>query len=150
MHVEELSRLNRLRRFLSTPVADAISRADNEDELLKPHRREIAVFFCDLRSFTAFAAPSQPEDVHHVLDEYFDLLGESIRRSRSHRRGVHGRRADGVFQRPAAVRRSRVAGDDDGDGDSASDGERCSTVGGRGATTSGSASESRSASPTSA
>lgn len=80
MHVEELGRLNRLRRFLSTPVADAILAADNEGELLKPHRREIAVLFCDLRSFTAFAASSQPEDVHHVLDEYFDLLGDSIRR----------------------------------------------------------------------
>lgn len=80
MHVEELSRLNRLRRFLSTPVADAILDADNEAELLKPHRREIAVLFCDLRSFTAFAAQSQPEDVHHVLEEYFELLGESVRR----------------------------------------------------------------------
>jgi len=77
-HVEELGRLNRLRRFLSTPVADAILSADSEAELLKPHRREIAVFFCDLRSFTAFAASSQPEDVHHVLEEYFDLLGQSI------------------------------------------------------------------------
>jgi class 3 adenylate cyclase len=79
-HVEQLGRLGRLRRFLSTPVADAMLSADNDEELLKPHRREIAVFFCDLRSFTAFAASSQPEDVHHVLDEYFELLGNSIRR----------------------------------------------------------------------
>ncbi len=79
-HVEQLDKLGRLRRFLSTPVADQLLSADNDEELLKPHRREIAVFFCDLRSFTAFAASSQPEDVHHVLDEYFDLLGASIRR----------------------------------------------------------------------
>ncbi len=78
--VEELGRLNRLRRFLSTPVADALLAADNEDELLRPHRREIAVLFCDMRSFTSFAASSQPEDVLHVLDEYFELLGVSIRR----------------------------------------------------------------------
>jgi class 3 adenylate cyclase len=80
LQVEELGRLNRLRRFLSTPVADAVLSADNEDELLRPHRREIAVFFCDLRSFTAFAASSRPEDVHHVLDEYFEVLGCAIRR----------------------------------------------------------------------
>lgn len=79
-HVEQLGRLERLRRFLSTPVADAMLSADSDEDLLKPHRREIAVFFCDLRSFTAFAASSHPEDVHHVLDEYFELLGQSIRR----------------------------------------------------------------------
>jgi class 3 adenylate cyclase len=78
--VDELGRLSRLRRFLSTPVADAVLSADNDDELLKPHRREIAVLFCDLRAFTAFAASSQPEDVHHVLDEYFEVLGASVRR----------------------------------------------------------------------
>lgn len=48
--------------------------------LLRPHRREIAVLFFDLRSFTAFAESSQPEDVLHVLDEYFDVLGQSVRK----------------------------------------------------------------------
>ncbi|MEY2468496.1 MAG: adenylate cyclase [Actinomycetota bacterium] len=78
--VDEMGRLSRLRRFLSTPVADVVLSADNDDEFMRPHRREIAVLFCDLRAFTEFAASSQPEDVHHVLDEYFELLGESIRR----------------------------------------------------------------------
>ncbi|MDP1793613.1 MAG: adenylate/guanylate cyclase domain-containing protein, partial [Acidimicrobiales bacterium] len=82
-HVEELGRLNRLRRFLSTPVADAVLSADNEEELLRPHRREIAVLFCDLRSFTAFAASSEPEEVHDVLDEYFEVLGGAIRRHKA-------------------------------------------------------------------
>ncbi len=80
VQVEELGRLSRLRRFLSTPVADAMLAADNDEELLRPHRREIAVLFCDLRSFTAFAASSKPEEVHHVLDEYFEVLGRSVRR----------------------------------------------------------------------
>jgi class 3 adenylate cyclase len=77
--VEELERLGRLRRFLSTPVADAVLTSGDE-RLLEPHRREIAVFFCDLRGFTAFAASAQPEEVLGVLDEYFALLGELIQR----------------------------------------------------------------------
>lgn len=77
--VGELARFGRMRRFLSTPVADAVLSSDT-DELLAPHRGEISVFFCDLRGFTAFAGTSQPEDVHLVLGEYFDLLGQLVRK----------------------------------------------------------------------
>jgi class 3 adenylate cyclase len=77
--VGELERLGRLRRFLSTPVADAVLSSEGHS-LLEPHRREISVFFCDLRGFTAFAANAQPEEVLGVLGEYFDLLGDLINR----------------------------------------------------------------------
>jgi class 3 adenylate cyclase len=77
--VEELERLGRLRRFLSTQVADAVLSTESQP-LLEPHRREISVFFCDLRGFTAFAANAQPEEVLGVLGEYFDLLGDLINR----------------------------------------------------------------------
>jgi class 3 adenylate cyclase len=77
--VEELERLSRLRRFLSTPVADAVLSSEGQS-LLEPHQREISVFFCDLRGFTAFAASAQPEEVLGVLGEYFDLLGDLITR----------------------------------------------------------------------
>jgi class 3 adenylate cyclase len=77
--VQELSRLGRLRRFLSKTVADAVLSSGSED-LLQPHRQEIAVFFCDLRDFTAFAASARPEEVDRVLSDYFDLLGDSVGR----------------------------------------------------------------------
>jgi class 3 adenylate cyclase len=77
--VEELERLSRLRRFLSTPVADAVLSSEGQ-ALLEPHQREISVFFCDLRGFTAFAATAQPAEVLGVLGEYFDLLGDLITR----------------------------------------------------------------------
>jgi class 3 adenylate cyclase len=77
--VEELEGLGRLRRFLSTPVADAVL-SSGDESLLEPHRRVIAVFFCDLRGFTPFAASAQPEEVLGVLDQYFDLLGDLVRR----------------------------------------------------------------------
>ncbi len=75
--VEEIEGLGRLRRFLSTPVADAVISAERP-ELLQPHRRRIAVFFCDLRGFTAFSTSAQPEEVGDVLGEYFALLGAFV------------------------------------------------------------------------
>lgn len=75
--VDEIEGLNRLRRFLSTPVADAVLTSD--EALLQPHRRRIAVVFCDLRDFTAFASSAQPEEVGSVLAEYFELLGAFVR-----------------------------------------------------------------------
>jgi class 3 adenylate cyclase len=77
--VAELERLSRLRRFLATPVADAVLSSEGPS-LLEPHQREISVFFCDLRGFTPFAANAQPEEVLGVLGEYFDLLGTLITR----------------------------------------------------------------------
>jgi class 3 adenylate cyclase len=76
--VGEIESLHRLRRFLSTPVADAVMSSDGY-ELLAPHRRRISVMFCDLRGFTAFSSSAQPEEVGDVLGEYFELLGAFVR-----------------------------------------------------------------------
>jgi class 3 adenylate cyclase/CheY-like chemotaxis protein len=75
--VDELERTNRLRRFLSPQVAEAIVSAGDE-RLLESHRREITVVFTDLRGFTAFAEMSEPEDVMAVLADYHRAMGEVI------------------------------------------------------------------------
>jgi class 3 adenylate cyclase len=75
--VEEVERLGRLRRFLSPQVADAVL---SEGALLEPHRRRIAVLFCDLRGFTRFAGTAEPEDVAEVLTAFYGVLGDLIRR----------------------------------------------------------------------
>ncbi|KQY47761.1 response regulator [Cellulomonas sp. Root137] len=75
--VDELQRLQRLRRFLPPQLADLV--LDSGDEsLLDSHRREIVVVFCDLRGFTPFAERSEPEEVMWVLNEYHRELGELI------------------------------------------------------------------------
>ena len=77
--VDELDRLNRLRRFLSPQVADLVVAA-GEDWLFDTHRREVAVLFCDLRNFTAFTRSVEPEDVMAVLAEFHRVVGESVRK----------------------------------------------------------------------
>lgn len=75
--VGELERLGRLRRFLSPQVADAVV-SGGAEHLLAAHRREIVVFFVDLRGFTTFAGSVEPEEVIAVLDGYYTVVGEQL------------------------------------------------------------------------
>jgi adenylate cyclase len=75
--LEELERMSRLRRFLSPQVAELVINS-GDDSILRSHRREIVVVFCDLRGFTPFAESSEPEEVMAVLGEYHAALGELI------------------------------------------------------------------------
>jgi adenylate cyclase len=77
--VQELERVNRLRRFLAPQLVEMV--VDSGDEsFLESHRREIVVVFCDLRRFTGFAETSEPEEVMTVLSEYYAALGDLIHR----------------------------------------------------------------------
>ncbi|HLY32968.1 MAG TPA: BTAD domain-containing putative transcriptional regulator [Jatrophihabitantaceae bacterium] len=77
--VEEMQRLHRLRRFLPATVADAVLSTGTE-ALLQPHRREVALLFCDLRGFSHFASTVEPEDVLTALAGYHGAVGEVVRR----------------------------------------------------------------------
>jgi class 3 adenylate cyclase/CheY-like chemotaxis protein len=75
--LEDLQRVNRLRRFLSPQLVELMLDTGDE-EFLRSHRREIVVVFCDLRGFTSFAESSEPEEVMGVLREYHEAMGELI------------------------------------------------------------------------
>ena len=75
--LKDLERVGRLKRFFSPSLCDAILSQGGE-ELLKSHRSEISVAFCDLRGFTSFSETSEPEEVSRVLQEYFAAMGELI------------------------------------------------------------------------
>ena len=75
--VEELERLGRLRRFLSPQLAELIV-SSGDESLLKSHRREIVVVFCDLRGFTAFTETTEPEEVMGIIHEYHRDMGTLI------------------------------------------------------------------------
>lgn len=89
--VAEIERGRALRRFLSPEVADAVL---GDDALLAPHRREVAVFFSDLRGFTAFTSRAEPEDVVRVVGEYYEAIGEILRR---HGATIGGYAGDGIM-----------------------------------------------------
>ncbi len=77
--VVELERLGRLRRFLSPQVAEAIVSTGND--VLRDHRREIAVVFCDIRGSTPFYETAEPEDVMSFMHEYHTAMGAEIHRA---------------------------------------------------------------------
>jgi class 3 adenylate cyclase len=74
--VEEIQRMNRLKRYLSPQIAANIL-ADDKN-LFKSHRREITVVFLDLRGFTAFSDSAEPEEVMEVLRGYHAEMGGLI------------------------------------------------------------------------
>ncbi|MDP2816765.1 MAG: 7TM diverse intracellular signaling domain-containing protein [Polaromonas sp.] len=77
---ERISRVNsleRLRRFFSPAVANQLLSARNED-LYRPHQREIVVVFLDLRGYTSFTLKHGPEEVMRMLAEFHAVMGELI------------------------------------------------------------------------
>lgn len=74
--VDELQRMNRLKRYVSPQIAETIL-GENEN-LFKSHRREITVVFLDLRGFTAFSDSTEPEEVMEVLRGYHAEMGKLI------------------------------------------------------------------------
>jgi class 3 adenylate cyclase len=76
--VQDIERLGRLRRFLPPQVAELVIASEEGEGILKSHRREVTVMFCDLRGFTAFAETAEPEEVMDVLRDYHACLGGLI------------------------------------------------------------------------
>ena len=77
--LEELERLQRLRRFLSPQLADALV-SSGDDSILHSHRRQVAMFFADLRGWTSFVDAVEPEELMRVLGEFHGTIGGLVRR----------------------------------------------------------------------
>jgi adenylate cyclase len=69
--------LRRLRSFLPPQVWRLIA-TSSEEELMAFRRREIAVVFCDLRGFTAFAHEASSSEIVDVLSSYHRCVGPVI------------------------------------------------------------------------
>jgi class 3 adenylate cyclase len=91
--VDELERTGRLRRFLAPQVAEVVT-SSGADELLSPHRREVAVLFCDLRGFTTFTNAVSPDHVVQVLGDYHLTVGSVLD---AHGATVGGFQGDGIM-----------------------------------------------------
>jgi adenylate cyclase len=76
---EQLSALGRvdwLKRFLPPQIAELV--LTSGDDILRSHRRDVAVVFCDLRGFTSFSEVAEPEEQITMLAEYHTTLGTLI------------------------------------------------------------------------
>jgi adenylate cyclase len=77
--VEELERMGRMRRFLSPQLADALVTSGDET-IFRSHRREVAMFFADLRGWSSFVDAVEPEELMRVLGEFHDVIGRLVKR----------------------------------------------------------------------
>jgi adenylate cyclase len=77
--VDELERLGRLRRFLSPQLADAVV-SSGDETILRSHRRQVAMFFADLRGWSSFVDAVEPEELMRVLGEFHDVIGRLVKR----------------------------------------------------------------------
>jgi adenylate cyclase len=77
--LDELERLRRLRRFLSPQLADAVV-SSGDESILHSHRRQVAMFFADLRGWTNFVDAVEPEELLRVLGEFHEVNGELVKR----------------------------------------------------------------------
>jgi adenylate cyclase len=77
--VEQLERLQRLQRFLSPQLAEAIV-SSGDESILSSHRRQLAMFFADLRGWTSFVDSVEPEELMRVLGEFHETIGGLVRR----------------------------------------------------------------------
>ncbi len=75
--LEEIVRVGKLKRFLAPQLAEVIV-AQGDDSILRNHRRDIAVLFCDLRGFTVFAEQAEPEEVMALLADFHAAVGPPI------------------------------------------------------------------------
>ena len=74
---DQVGQLERLKRFFSPQLAEAIV-TGGADDPLQSHRRQVTVVFLDLRGFTAFAETAEPEELMGVLREYHAEMGKLI------------------------------------------------------------------------
>lgn len=58
------------------------------------NEKKVAVLFADIRSFTSFSEKLPPYDVVHVLNRYFDAMGEAIR---LYRGNIYNYMGDGLM-----------------------------------------------------
>jgi len=63
-------------RYVAREVVDELLR-DPERLVLTGERREVTVLFCDLRGFTRLAENLKPEEVVHLLNDFYELMIEA-------------------------------------------------------------------------
>jgi class 3 adenylate cyclase/putative methionine-R-sulfoxide reductase with GAF domain len=67
-----------LERYVSPQIVDTIIDTQDSESSLSPRRKEIAILFSDIRSFSTKCEQLLPEEIVKYLNEYFSQLVEII------------------------------------------------------------------------
>ncbi len=74
----ETSIRNVFSKFVPAEVIDDMVERGSTSSMLSGEKRNVAILFSDIRSFTAIAENNSPEDVVAFLNRYFDTMGAVI------------------------------------------------------------------------
>ncbi len=97
----ELTRMASLKRFLAPQIVDLV--VSSGEDMLRSHRRNIVVLFCDLRGFTGFSEVAEPEEQMAMLSAYHAALGALIDRFDGTLMNIAGDGAMVVFNDPVPL-----------------------------------------------
>jgi class 3 adenylate cyclase/CheY-like chemotaxis protein len=92
--VREIDRVNRLRRYLAPGLVDSVLASDQFEVNTAVRRRELTIFFSDIRNFTQMADQLEPEEVKAILDDYLSDMTEVIFR---HQGTINKFMGDGIM-----------------------------------------------------
>jgi len=77
-NIEEIEKTGRLKRYLSPQVVETIMSEHESGQAFSNERREVTIFFSDLRGFTSFSDSVEPEEVMQLLNKYHAEMGKLI------------------------------------------------------------------------
>jgi adenylate cyclase len=71
--------LKRFKQYIPEAVVEEALKA-TEEGLLKGERREVTALFCDIRNFTTISEELEPEEVFEILQEFYKLMTETVKK----------------------------------------------------------------------
>lgn len=76
--IKEEERLrNKLSRYVGENLVEKLINSEG-DEFFENEKKELTILFADIRSFTILAEKMLPEDLIHMLNEYFEVMVRKI------------------------------------------------------------------------
>lgn len=73
--VEQIQNLSRLKQYFSPKLAEALI---SDESIYKVRRKNLTIFFTDIRNFTHFSEIMEPEELLAMLDKYFTEMTKII------------------------------------------------------------------------
>ncbi len=72
---KEVTAMHKLTRYFSPKLAERLM---TEDDLYRVRRKNLSIFFVDIRGFTKISNDAEPEDLLNMLNEFFDQMTKVV------------------------------------------------------------------------